>query len=116
MSSDLTALIVIALVAGAPLLLGFLRWMMREQETEADPIADRFTKRKRDNQPLQRAARTRFIPEPPGIDWEAAHDAEIRRFLETGRKIDAIKRYRELSGVGLKESKDAIESLERRLM
>ena len=33
--------------------------------------------------------------------------------LRAGRKIDAIRRYREVSGVGLKEAKEAIERLER---
>ncbi|MDP1918544.1 MAG: ribosomal protein L7/L12, partial [Myxococcales bacterium] len=41
----------------------------------------------------------------------AIDDAELRRHLAGGRLIDAIKRYRELTGLGLKESKDAIESL-----
>ncbi len=32
-----------------------------------------------------------------------------------GRKIEAIKLYREMTGLGLKESKDAIEELEQSL-
>lgn len=32
--------------------------------------------------------------------------------LRDGRKIDAIKLYRQISGWGLKESKDAVEALE----
>lgn len=34
---------------------------------------------------------------------------EVRDFVRAGRKIEAIKRYRELTGVGLKEAKDAVE-------
>lgn len=34
------------------------------------------------------------------------------QLLRTGRKIEAIKRYRELTGVGLKEAKDAVEAME----
>ncbi|MBL8933136.1 MAG: ribosomal protein L7/L12 [Archangium sp.] len=41
----------------------------------------------------------------------AVDDAELRGHLTSGRLIEAIKRYRELTGLGLKESKDAIESL-----
>jgi len=37
---------------------------------------------------------------------------EIRTLLATQGKIAAIKRYRELTGVGLKEAKEAVESLE----
>lgn len=53
------------------------------------------------------------LPEAPRrITSEMAiDDAELRRHLAGGRLIDAIKRYRELTGLGLKESKDAIESL-----
>lgn len=38
---------------------------------------------------------------------------EIARELGAGRKIVAIKRYREAFGVGLKEAKDAIETLQK---
>ncbi len=37
---------------------------------------------------------------------------EVWKPLVTGRKIQAIKKYRERTGAGLKESKDAIEALE----
>lgn len=37
--------------------------------------------------------------------------AEVRGFLLLGQKIAAIKRYRELTGVGLKEAKDAVEAM-----
>lgn len=39
--------------------------------------------------------------------------AQIVAQLQAGRKIEAIKLYRNLTGQGLKESKDAIEQLER---
>jgi hypothetical protein len=42
-------------------------------------------------------------------------DHEIRELLLAGKKIEAIKRYRESSGLGLKESKDAIELVENEL-
>jgi ribosomal protein L7/L12 len=35
--------------------------------------------------------------------------AEVDRLVRAGRKIQAIKVYRELTGVGLKEAKDAVE-------
>jgi ATP-dependent Clp protease ATP-binding subunit ClpC len=37
---------------------------------------------------------------------------EIRTLLQTEGKIAAIKRYRELTGVGLREAKEAVEELE----
>ena len=36
-------------------------------------------------------------------------EAEIRAQMRAGRKINAIKLYREATGLGLKESKDAVE-------
>ncbi|MFI9503554.1 ribosomal protein L7/L12 [Nocardia sp. NPDC052566] len=39
--------------------------------------------------------------------------AEVDALLAQGKKIHAIKVYRELTGVGLKEAKDAVESRER---
>lgn len=42
--------------------------------------------------------------------------AEIERLLIAGQKINAIKRYRELTGAGLQEAKDAVERLEGALL
>jgi len=39
---------------------------------------------------------------------------EIRQAIQEGKKIKAIKLYREMSGVGLKEAKDFIEEVQRR--
>lgn len=38
---------------------------------------------------------------------------EVARLIRKGQKIEAIKRVRELTGLGLKEAKDAVEELER---
>lgn len=40
----------------------------------------------------------------------SAFEAEIDQLLRAGQKIMAIKRYREQTGVGLKEAKDAVEA------
>ena len=42
------------------------------------------------------------------IDWDALRDDELQSYLPE-RKIDAIKRYRDLSGLGLRESKFAVD-------
>lgn len=44
---------------------------------------------------------------------DANLDAEVRALLAEGRKIAAIKRYREATGAGLAEAKEAVEALER---
>ena len=49
-------------------------------------------------------------PTPP--DPEAL--SAVRPILEEQGKIAAIKAYRERTGVGLKDAKDAVETLERR--
>ena len=59
------------------------------------------------------------------VIWEAprssaAHDAAITdpqllTLLEQKELIPAIKRYRQLTGSGLKESKDAVDALQRTL-
>ncbi len=40
-------------------------------------------------------------------------DSELRRLLDAGRKIEAIKTLREATGAGLAEAKAAVEALER---
>src|SRR5688572_17554455 len=39
--------------------------------------------------------------------------AEIQRLIHAGKKIEAIKVFRESFGTGLKEAKDAVEAIER---
>lgn len=39
--------------------------------------------------------------------------AEMVRMIRAGKKIDAIKIYREIYRVGLREAKDAVDGLER---
>ncbi|QUQ72085.1 ribosomal protein L7/L12 [Kutzneria sp. CA-103260] len=48
-----------------------------------------------------------FVAFGPGI----AIDQDVLALARAGRKIEAIKRYREITGVGLKEAKDAVERM-----
>jgi large subunit ribosomal protein L7/L12 len=41
----------------------------------------------------------------------ADSDPQVLELIANGRKIQAIKRYRELTGLGLKEAKDAVDRL-----
>lgn len=45
---------------------------------------------------------------------DPALDPQIQEALRRGNKIEAIKIYRELTGVGLAEAKQAIENFETR--
>ncbi len=69
-------------------------------------VRDTATGRRR-----QRAGQTNIqagsaIPDTTGL-------AEVRKLMASGHKINAIKHYREMTGCGLKEAKDFVESLER---
>jgi ribosomal protein L7/L12 len=47
------------------------------------------------------------------LDIDPAVLDEVHRLSESGQKIEAIKRLREATGLGLVEAKDIVESLER---
>jgi ribosomal protein L7/L12 len=55
---------------------------------------------------------------PQGVRYHSVADvpaenlAEIRALLVQGNKIQAIKQLRELTGLGLKEAKDAVEGMD----
>jgi ribosomal protein L7/L12 len=53
---------------------------------------------------------------PPAPDLSTLDaDREITALVARGSKIEAIKRVRELTGLGLKEAKDYVDALERRM-
>lgn len=51
------------------------------------------------------------IVENLGITINQNVDPAVLELLRTGHKIDAIKLYRQQTGVGLKEAKEFVESL-----
>lgn len=59
--------------------------------------------------------RLQLIMDHLGISEPAHPMPEVMRHLEAGRKLPAIKAYREVTGVSLKEAKDAVEALEAQL-
>lgn len=53
-------------------------------------------------------------PPMPLIDAAAAsRDEQMLDLIRRGRKIEAIKRLRDLTGLGLRDAKDAVEAIER---
>ena len=46
-----------------------------------------------------------------GIDPDQGVNQQVLELVKAGQKIQAIKVYREQTGVGLKEAKDYVESL-----
>lgn len=66
----------------------------------------------------RRRSSTKVVWEAPRTDpahVAAIADPELRALLDQKQLIPAIKRYRELTGSGLKESKDAVEAFQRTL-
>jgi ribosomal protein L7/L12 len=49
------------------------------------------------------------------LDATPPTDADIDRLIMEGRKIDAIKAYRRLKGVDLKDAKDAVDARENQI-
>jgi hypothetical protein len=58
-----------------------------------------------------RRLRQEGIYPPPG----RGSDGDVERLASMGRKIEAIKLYREIHGVDLKSAKEAVDELARRL-
>ncbi len=59
---------------------------------------------KRSNTVLDKIAKKLGVPEP-------SEDNKIKTLIAEGKKNEAIKRYREITGAGLKEANDYIEKL-----
>jgi ribosomal protein L7/L12 len=92
------ALIVLTVVL-AVAVLALLVWLGQRGKVRDD----------RDEQPTrpERDASPAPAPTPPPAGLE-----RVQAALAAGQKIEAIKHYRELTGVGLKEAKDAVDALE----
>lgn len=68
---------------------------------------------------MMRALCVRLGINPAALEVQGRSDLPgveaIREALLSGKKINAIKIYREIYGVGLKEAKEAVEAMERNL-
>ena len=62
----------------------------------------------------RKGSTTVYVPRA-GEGRGAAGDVEVEALLRGGQKIEAIRRYREMHGVGLKEAKDAVDAIQERL-
>jgi transposase InsO family protein len=60
--------------------------------------------------PMPPSSQRQFAPPPPS----PPELGDVVALMAQGRKIQAIKVYRERTGVGLKQAKDAVEELARR--
>jgi ribosomal protein L7/L12 len=48
-----------------------------------------------------------------GVDRLPVADAQVATLIQAGKKIQAIKLYRQLTGATLKTAKDAVDEMER---
>jgi large subunit ribosomal protein L7/L12 len=60
-------------------------------------------------EPLEPGSGFGFPDEPATVS--ADEDPRLLELIRAGKKIEAIKRVRELTGLGLKEAKDFLDSL-----
>ena len=63
---------------------------------------------------IEREMRLADAPDEP-VKMSLIERSEIKQLLLDGNKIEAVKRYREISGLGLKEAKDAVDHMARGL-
>lgn len=70
--------------------------------------------------PVYRGAKSALGPVPaatlPAATLSPEVEQEVRALLATGRKIQAIKLARDATHLGLKETKDLVEAMERRAL
>lgn len=57
--------------------------------------------------------RARRVREPAVLRLDSATLSEVQDLVRRGKKIEAIKLYRERSGADLRTAKEAVEHLER---
>lgn len=87
--------LLLALAALAGFVLG--RWTARPRETPAQ----RATREATEKQTLEQQVRR----------LDATVGAEVRDLVGRGQSIEAIKRVREATGLGLKEAKDVVDHI-----
>ena len=79
-----------------------------QDQVDLDHLTDRITRLEAAVASLQgQVATLTSGAVAAGGEWLA----EVRRLKESGKLIDAIKLYRENTGLGLKEAKDAVEGM-----
>jgi hypothetical protein len=93
-------IVVIILLLGALVLLG----LSTSRSADQARTAARLTAIER---------RLSLIMEHLGVADPQPHLAPVRAELARGRKIEAIKAYREITGAGLREAKEAVDGLAR---
>lgn len=119
--SEIVLIVVIVMVVlfGAGLLLRIGRSSQPSSLSNNDDLSSLYTRLSRVEQKVDRILRQLEIGEAgesPTTDFASDFPGRIPdgvlEPLMRGNKIEAIRVYREATGVGLKEAKDAVEAIE----
>ena len=92
---------------------GFNPWLVLGAAVFIGFVLGRISCAGRPDRPVLRQGRPRVVYRPFS-EIDETGEAEVRELFSEEGKIAAIKRYRELTGAGLKEAKDAVEEMTER--
>lgn len=67
----------------------------------------------KDLYPTNQGADTISATQQPAVGSDRGLEIQVQDMLQRGQKIEAIKLYRQFTGSGLREAKEAVESIER---
>jgi ribosomal protein L7/L12 len=88
---------------------------LAEAKDVIDAVEHRGTMIDRIERKLDLVLQELGVAMPQSEDQGSGLEAEIKAEIRRGNKISAIKLYREMTGTGLKEAKDAVDEIERHL-
>ena len=97
-------------IAAGLVLLAILLWLAFGRRGDRDLLAPPPSLRAAPHAPAVPAAPQ---PAPAPVAEPIDLETEMRALLATGRKIEAIKRARAATGLGLAEARDWVEAIER---
>jgi ribosomal protein L7/L12 len=79
-------------------------------ETEVSNLRERVIRLEGQLKFLYEKLNIEFVADP-----HAADDPKVVELIKLGKKLDAITMYRQVSGTGLAEAKNAVEEMQGRL-
>ncbi len=58
-----------------------------------------------------KVAKLRFLEQYPDGNYESSISGAVKNFIHNGQRIQALKQFRRDTGLGLKDSKELLESI-----
>lgn len=93
-------------------LLGAIVWLRNRDTGEAVQSPLNFSPPASSPPPVSFPPTASFPPSAPDAPISSDLESQVQALMQSGNKIEAIKVYRQATGVGLKEAKDAVEAVE----